>query len=394
MQSYADPVMLGMSEAGPFSIIERSDWRRYDNGRYTGLTRNEVRASILPQAAHHNIGNAAFYFGNFYVLQSTLRDMRESAQAVDAIVPASFTVMRNGALLIEEDRGFPMMRGFPSFPSQVITQGAKWRAPGNRAADPLNLGQAIVIPFTAEYEYRGTEFYNGTLVHRIFATYGYNYQNAITPHPYTRVMGTHRVDILIRANDGLPIFMRDNLNVIYTLTGGATTEFRGFTLTFGTGIVPMDRGGVIASLEDILHIEPPAAVRPPLGQTGFEDAAIDLTPVPEGIKLTIRDIRFVADSPEFLPAERPRLDLLAEALKQIPGRTFLVEGHTASTGRPESEMRLSVERAQSLISEMVRRGLSADRFIYKGWGGTRPIGDNATDAGRGANRRVEVTILE
>jgi outer membrane protein OmpA-like peptidoglycan-associated protein len=57
-------------------------------------------------------------------------------------------------------------------------------------------------------------------------------------------------------------------------------------------------------------------------------------------------------------------------------------------------MELSIERAQRMVEELVRRGISADRFIYKGWGGTRPIGDNSTNDGRALNRRVEITILE
>jgi outer membrane protein OmpA-like peptidoglycan-associated protein len=165
----------------------------------------------------------------------------------------------------------------------------------------------------------------------------------------------------------------------------------------------MDRGEVIASLGNIFRIEPPTTQTIPvpsagpsgdLNTSGFQDSSIDLTPVPEGIRLTIKDIRFVADSAEFLPSEKSRLDLIATALKQIPERTFLVEGHTAAIGRSSGEMELSVERAKRMVDELVMRGISADRFIYKGWGGTKPVGDNSTDAGRSANRRVEITILE
>jgi outer membrane protein OmpA-like peptidoglycan-associated protein len=408
-----------------------------------GLVRNEVRASIVPRTVE-GIGNREkaklLYQGNFFVLQSTLRDMRQSAQAVDAVIPVSFELYGNGTMVIEDDRGFPMMRGFPAFPTQEVNPGSRWQAPGTRAVDPFNSGYPVVIPILVEYEYRGIENYKDTLVHRINATYASRYQGiASGSQGFTRVMGSHKVDILIRAGDGLPLFMRDELDDTYTMADGSTVQFKGFTLTFGEGIVPMDRGEVIASLSTMLRVRetpppvrpaepaaeivdrgsppvpqrpvvsqpPPPVVTPPttipvaiappvpvINPADLQDTAIDLVPVPEGIRLTVKDIRFVADSAEFLAAERPRLDLIAQALKQVPGRSFLVEGHTAAVGRAAGEMELSIERAQRMVEELVKRGISADRFIYKGWGGTKPIGDNSTDAGRSQNRRVEITILD
>jgi len=423
-QSLSEPAALVMSETGAYSIVERSDWRRYNNGRYVGLVRHEVRASILPIPADEHTGTSSkvfLYQGNFFVLQNTLRDMRQSAQPVDAVIPVSFEVHENGDVIIENDQGYPTMRGFPTFPSQGVIPGLKWRASGSRAADPLNLGTPIIIPFLSEYEYRGIEQYQGMRVHRIYAVYAVRYQDADhAAGGYARVQGSHKVDILIRVEDGLPIFMRDDLDETYTMADGSTVQFRGFTLTFGAGIIPMDRGQVIASLENTLKIRElpnpgvpavpppvvPVAVIPPVSEAEDrvtvpppandrgQDTAIDLSPVPGGIRLTIRNILFAPDSADFLPAEMPRLDMIAEALKQIPDRTFLVEGHTAATGQTAEEMELSIERAQRMVAELVRRGISADRFIYKGWGGTRPVGDNATNEGRSANRRVEITILE
>ncbi len=57
-------------------------------------------------------------------------------------------------------------------------------------------------------------------------------------------------------------------------------------------------------------------------------------------------------------------------------------------------MELSIERAKKIVDELSARNISAGRFIYKGWGGTKPAGDNNTDEGRRRNRRVEITILE
>ena len=424
-QDISEPTLLVMSDMGAYSIVERSDWRRYDNGRYVGLVRHEVRASIIPKTTGHG-NNTLLYQGNFFVLQNTLRDMRQSAQTVDAVVPVSFELRGNGTIVIENDLGFPALRGFPTFPTQKVIPGFKWRAPASRAVDPFNSGDPAIITFNADYEYRGVEKYKDIWVHRIYATYGNNYQS-INPssNGFSRIQGSHKVDILIRVDDGLPIFMNDNLDEKYTMIDGSTVQFKGFTLTFGSGIVPMDRSDVITSLGNTLKIEnlpdPNARVavsKPPIpsaplqsgpseaddqrttppekstNTTILQGSAIDLVPVPEGIRLTIKDIHFVPDSAEFLPTERSRLDLIANALKQIPDRTFLVEGHTAATGKPADELELSIERAKRMVDELVKRGIKADRFIYKGWGGTKPIRDNSTNAGRSANRRVEITILE
>ena len=59
---------------------------------------------------------------------------------------------------------------------------------------------------------------------------------------------------------------------------------------------------------------------------------------------------------------------------------------------PEQE--LSEERAKIVARELSRRGVSADSFICRGWGGSKPVASNATAEGKAQNRRVEITILE
>ena len=125
-----------------------------------------------------------------------------------------------------------------------------------------------------------------------------------------------------------------------------------------------------------------------------QDGMFQVEDTDKGVRLSVRDLKFVADSAQLLPQERGRLDAVAEVLKSVPGGTFLIEGHTAAVGRPAGEQQLSEERAQSVIAELVKRGLKAEQFMFKGYGGTQPIGDNNTDAGRAANRRVEITILQ
>ncbi|MDR2068468.1 MAG: OmpA family protein [Spirochaetaceae bacterium] len=392
--SESGTVLRSMEDRGPYKIVERSDWSRYDNGRYVGHVYREVRASILPgpnQGA--GLPGARWYRGNFFVLEETLRDMRQSARAVDAVVPVSFEITGQGEISVEDDRGFPSLRGFPVFPHEPVNAGVKWTAPGRRAVDPLNEGHPVVVPLTAEYEYRGVESYRDTPVHRIFARYASRHQQ---PGPgFNQLQGTHEVDILIRVSDGMLLLMRDTLDETYTWADGTTVQFRGFTLTFGEGIIPLDRGALALSIGKALKSPPAPGPSGGRGTDPAMDAAgIDVAEVDEGLRLTLRDARFYPDSDEFLPGERSRLDLIARALGQISGRTFLVEGHTAAVGNPSGEMELSLKRAGRMVDELVRRGIPPERFIYKGWGGTKPLGDNGNEAGRAQNRRVEITILE
>jgi outer membrane protein OmpA-like peptidoglycan-associated protein len=353
-------------------------------------------------------------------MEETLRDMRQSAQAVDMIKPVKFQVHKNGTMTIEDDQGFPALRGFPSFPASAIKAGAKWTAPASRALDPLYQGNPVIVPFTAEYEYQGIENYRDIPVHRITARYNTRYQGRpaqtktrLEEEPLRdpraegfSVQGSHSVDILLRVSDGLLLLMRDNLDETVSFFDGSTLRSRGFTLTFGQGIMPINQPGTIVALEKSLGIEkkpvektPPGDVpdlRPDPKPAPRPDPGpdIEVSSVPEGIRLRVKNIRFAADSDVFLPEENSRLDKIAQALTQIPDRMILVEGHTASTGRRAGEMELSVQRAKRMISELVNRGVRVDRFIYKGWGGEKPMADNATEEGRVLNRRVEITILE
>jgi outer membrane protein OmpA-like peptidoglycan-associated protein len=87
-----------------------------------------------------------------------------------------------------------------------------------------------------------------------------------------------------------------------------------------------------------------------------------------------------------------RLKVVADALKGTK-RTILVEGHTDSTGKPETNMTLSQARAETVRKYLVEDGIPTDQIRAVGAGQDRPVADNKTSAGRAKNRRVEV-ILE
>jgi outer membrane protein OmpA-like peptidoglycan-associated protein len=71
-----------------------------------------------------------------------------------------------------------------------------------------------------------------------------------------------------------------------------------------------------------------------------------------------------------------------------------IEGHTDSDGGEKYNQKLSDQRAAAVREYLVQHGIDAARLASKGWGEAKPIGDNATDAGKEQNRRVEFIIAE
>ena len=113
----------------------------------------------------------------------------------------------------------------------------------------------------------------------------------------------------------------------------------------------------------------------------------------EGLKI-LSNLNFVADSAQLLPSEQPKLRELAESLLKLTKTgpyTITVEGHTADVNKPTGQQILSEQRAKAIVDALVANGLPRRLFTYKGYGGTVPVEDNSTAAGRAANRRVEIT---
>lgn len=86
------------------------------------------------------------------------------------------------------------------------------------------------------------------------------------------------------------------------------------------------------------------------------------------------------------------LDSVALVLKEFNKTRVDISGHTDSTGSNELNQRLSQDRARSVSSYLISRGIASGRLFDTGYGPRYPIADNGTPEGRAQNRRVEVQI--
>jgi outer membrane protein OmpA-like peptidoglycan-associated protein len=115
--------------------------------------------------------------------------------------------------------------------------------------------------------------------------------------------------------------------------------------------------------------------------------------VGEGIKITFNaGILFDINKSIIRPEALTDLDKLETVLQKYPDTNVLVEGHTDNTGSDAINQPLSERRAQSVANVIITRGVMADRISTQGYGSSQPVGDNTTEEGRQANRRVELAI--
>lgn len=452
----AQAVKLHYSGKGGYSLVERTNLRRYVNGKYVGLTSREVRSFVSPsepplmrfKAKGSVYENDQWYDGSFYIMEETLRNSQAAGAGIHEAVQSVFHISKNGQLTMYKDNGYPSFRSFPAYTADKVNVGESWKAVAERSVDPLNKGVFTKIPMQVLYTFSGAETYKGQAVYRIKAiwqTY-YDAQNRDFggDSSLQKARGGHKADIIVLQETGEPILTIDNVDETFFWIDGTQVNFKG-TITLFTEFPPaFDSQRIMAALNRVATVKGgktgQSAEKVGSGKKTGADAVKTEKFVPDeifdnfdknetvakntentvsdgktvlekvddvlpknnivaeevsaGIRLSIRDIKFAPDSAQILSGESERLDEIAEVLKMAPNAQLLVEGHTASVGKPAGEQKLSEQRAHKIAEELKARGVKAGAFICRGFGGTKPVASNETNEGRAQNRRVEITILK
>ena len=143
---------------------------------------------------------------------------------------------------------------------------------------------------------------------------------------------------------------------------------------------------------------PEAVPTPETARAPVEEAAPEPVPAaepsPGHFKYCVTlHIEFDIDKAEIKPEYKDEVARVGNFLKQYPETTAVIEGHTDNVGTPEHNMKVSRLRAESVVKYLVEKfGIETSRLSASGYGSTRPIADNATDAGKQQNRRIEAVI--
>jgi outer membrane protein OmpA-like peptidoglycan-associated protein len=188
--------------------------------------------------------------------------------------------------------------------------------------------------------------------------------------------------VTIKAAGGLPATVTPNS---FNLAGGT------MDLTVAVSVAASTKAGVYT-----------VNVRADNGAGKTAQASVTLTGnsplkkqfTPTQKRIRIYGIHFDVDSAVIQARSEPVIAEIAQVMRQNPSWRFQIEGHTDSDGGAAYNLALSQRRAQAVVDDLVKRyGIARSRLIAKGYGLTRPVASNATDAGKALNRRVELVRL-
>lgn len=114
--------------------------------------------------------------------------------------------------------------------------------------------------------------------------------------------------------------------------------------------------------------------------------------IKQQVDMAARQIFFAFASDKIEAKSFSSLDAVIAILKENPSVKLKIEAHSDNKGSFERNIFWSQQRAKAVAEYFIMKGITSDRIIFKGYGDTQPVADNATEAGRAKNRRVELKL--
>jgi outer membrane protein OmpA-like peptidoglycan-associated protein len=328
-------------------------------------------------------GSSGLLRGTF---ETSERSKDDSAYVITESYDSEFTRDRLGRYTIDPKYYMPVVRDVPSFPDKELSPGDSWNAPGEERHDfrrVFGIPDPYEIPIDVHYRYEGPVVKDGKSLLLVSASYTI-FERPEEPRAYTeafpiQIAGYSDQKIYWDQAMGQPSAYEEKFDFVFDWSDGSTIEYRGTAQSKVIESTLMDRDSLKTEVEKAVADLPNVSV----------------TKTDEGVTISIEDIQFEADSAILATVELAKIAKIAELLKRYPDRDILVSGHTAAAGYAAGRKQLSEQRAEAVAERLIGLGARAsDRVRAVGYGDERPIADNASEAGRARNRRVEITILE
>ncbi|PKL17294.1 MAG: OmpA family protein [Spirochaetae bacterium HGW-Spirochaetae-5] len=293
-----------------------------------------------------------------------------------------FLIEPSGKFIVRKGDYMPNLRHIPSFPVKEIKINDTWTADGEMVLD--NFSRPFMLRFPVEYTFVNVIKDNEKDIAVINYYYSINIDTSAAGYPADfpiRISGENKGIIHWDITGNKPRDIQDAYQIAFIFaTGGKSLASAEFHMNIKTenslykNFTPKEK----ETAKEEMQKELPEGV----------DADVDK----RGIVIRMNDLLFDFDKYNLREDTREKLDRIAEAIKKkYPDREIIVEGHTDSRGEKSYNQSLSEKRAMR-VSDYLKSKSGHDKFSYKGYGQSNPLGDNSTEQGRAKNRRVEIII--
>ncbi|MFL5787381.1 MAG: OmpA family protein [Flavisolibacter sp.] len=161
-------------------------------------------------------------------------------------------------------------------------------------------------------------------------------------------------------------------------------------------VLPYDKNYSIRAMADKFFAISENLNLDSLVKAGYKEIHKDLYLVPIEIGQVVRlnNVFFDFDKWDLRSESFVELDRVVKLLNENPTIEIEMSAHTDSKGSDEYNMKLSENRAKSVMDYILSKGIATNRIVSHGYGETKPVATNETDEGRQLNRRVEFKILK
>lgn len=127
---------------------------------------------------------------------------------------------------------------------------------------------------------------------------------------------------------------------------------------------------------------------------------IVLEQIKKGVKITLNNLFFASNKANISKESQIELEKLYTLMNENSDLVIEIAGHTDNKGSDKTNMKLSQDRANAVVTYLVKKGINAKRLVAKGYGSTQPVASNKLPNGKPdpigmqKNRRVEMKVLD
>jgi outer membrane protein OmpA-like peptidoglycan-associated protein len=371
---YCIDFSLGFKTGDKIKITIRGDFSTYLNDKYRGLTSRELRSVF---GISNESGIEINSSGELYNIDKTIKNSNQTGSYIDSVETCEYTSDNNGKILHSSSNyKFPFISGIPFYTDCIINPGDFFDATSDAVFDITDDLQNVRMPIASRTIYSGKKILRGREYDYFQINYGFRKPD---DNRIIKATANHKVDFYFDQTLKMPVYMEDHFIEEYTSSNNDKIRRSGFFVYFYSSVEKMNRGNILHDLTS---------------DADLKNKDFNFEKRKDGVSIIINNLQFKPDSTELLDDERTRLDPLITLLKNIPGRTFKIIGHTAKSGTEDEQMKLSIVRARRIAEFLISKGIAPERIIYMGKGAAEPVAPDDTEENMKKNRRVEIIIME